>query len=230
MSFPETYHLGKLDTRCKPANEAGRLREIQELEIFGVDAIPEIDRITSLANRIIGADDVGIHVVGESRQYLLSSNHAIPKEKRYFDRNGCCANVVLRGEPLVINDIEKDERFNQNEQVKEHGVKSYVGIPLTTERGHVLGTLCAYNWTERKEWGDEKLEMMKEFAVMAERALQLRKATLKSFKDAQAEEIKSNKLIEEKRTRAQIAASEAESSAAVAKNDFKQHQIAQCRG
>jgi GAF domain-containing protein len=55
---------------------------------------------------------------------------------------------------MVIEDAREHPLFKDNPAVQDLGVIAYLGIPLATADGYVLGSLCVIdsqprNWTER---------------------------------------------------------------------------------
>lgn len=53
-----------------------------------------------------------------------------------------CADVVRGAAPLEVPDAPKDPRYADNPLVTTGAVGSYHGVPLTTQGGEVLGSLC----------------------------------------------------------------------------------------
>jgi GAF domain-containing protein len=60
-----------------------------------------------------------------------------------------CSHVVRNDAPLVVPDAHDDPRFATNPLVTEEGIRCYVGTPLVTRGGHVIGALCVIDVAPR---------------------------------------------------------------------------------
>ncbi|MEO3935718.1 GAF domain-containing protein [Dermatophilaceae bacterium Soc4.6] len=61
-----------------------------------------------------------------------------------------CANAVRSGEPYVVEDAAADPLQHDNPLVLLDGVRSYLGAPLISPSGQVLGTCCTIGHTRRE--------------------------------------------------------------------------------
>ncbi|WP_246486441.1 GAF domain-containing protein [Kribbella qitaiheensis] len=67
-----------------------------------------------------------------------------------------CASAILQGEPWEISNAAVDPRTLLNPLVTGSlGLRFYLGIPLTTNDGHNLGTLCAIDREPRHATPDQ---------------------------------------------------------------------------
>lgn len=88
-----------------------------------------------------------------------------------------CQHVVTTGEPLVVSDARLMPLVRDNLATVEIGVVGYLGIPLTDDRGHVLGSLCAID-TSPRDWTDRELAILSDIAADCSNELRLRLARL----------------------------------------------------
>lgn len=70
-----------------------------------------------------------------------------------------CAHVVREQSALVVEDALGDERFASNSLVEHEGVRCYLGVPLVTGEGHLVGSLCVLGQTERAFTETEQLRL-----------------------------------------------------------------------
>ena len=80
-----------------------------------------------------------------------------------------CSTVINSPNPVVIRDARAQPQFRDLALVLELGVVAYLGIPLITNDGHALGSLCAVDQQPRS-WSAEEVETLRDLAasVMAE--------------------------------------------------------------
>src|SRR4051812_28567386 len=124
-----------------PSNEADRLRKLREYEILDTAPEPSLDGLTALAAHIAGMPIALISLVDADRQWFKSRHgFAVPELRRDVS---FCGHVVEGGEPLVVPDALLDDRFADHPLVVgEPRVRCYLGMPLRTPDGFVVGTLC----------------------------------------------------------------------------------------
>ena len=129
-------------TLSKDHNEADRLNDLASYSIL--DTIPEadFDYLTYAASKICGTPISLVSLVDNKRQWF-KSNHGLatketPREYAF------CAHVI--NEPnkiLVVEDSRKDDRFKDNPLVTgDPNIIFYAGVPLISNEGFPLGTLC----------------------------------------------------------------------------------------
>lgn len=128
--------------------ESSRLARIASLAL--VDDLPPDEALQDLVQETARTFQVPIALVSivlEDRQWFKSHVGLSGKllEERGTEREvSFCAHVVEadRPEPLVVPDAAIHPVFASNRLVREGVVRSYVGAPLVTRDGTVLGTLC----------------------------------------------------------------------------------------
>jgi hypothetical protein len=80
---------------------------------------------------------------------------------------------VASGRPLIVENAIDHPALAMNPAVKDLGVVAYAGHPLTTDDGHVLGTLCAIDSKPRR-WTDEDRLLLADLAAFATAEIRLR--------------------------------------------------------
>jgi GAF domain-containing protein len=61
-----------------------------------------------------------------------------------------CTHCVSGAERLVVEDAAAEPFFRGSKAVQRFGVRAYVGVPLRTSAGVVIGTLCGLDTTPRR--------------------------------------------------------------------------------
>ena len=132
-----------------PADEAGRLRALRELEILDTDPEPVFDDLTALATQLIGAPIALVSLVDADRQWFKSRQGLQPQQT---PRDwSFCAHAILQDGLMEVRDARADPRFAGNPLVVgAPGLRFYAGVALRTTEGHVLGTLCVLDRVPRR--------------------------------------------------------------------------------
>ena len=157
-----------------PTNESKRLESIQRLQILDTLPEEEYDSITRLASYICQVPVSLITLIEKDRQWFKSK---VGTDLCETDRDSSfCSHTILNpGQPMVVNDVSKDERFTDNPlTMGENGIAFYAGVPLRDEFGNALGSLCVLD-TKPNELSEQQLEALKELAVQVEHLFQLRR-------------------------------------------------------
>lgn len=131
-----------------PDNDQARIAELRQLLLL--DTLPErvFDELTRLASQICEAPMSLINLIDEDRQWAKAKVGIDFKESER--RYSICGHTILEKKPLVINDVNLDERFSDNPYLGgEGGIRFYAGSPLITNRGFAIGSLCVLDTKPR---------------------------------------------------------------------------------
>lgn len=134
-----------------PANEAERLAAVRALNLL--DTAPEIayDDIGELAAQICQCPVAYIGLMDDDRLWL-KAKYGLPPDFHQCPREiAFCTTTVCGSEMVIAPDLRNDSRFNQIPTVTgEPHFKFYCGMPLVTDEGHALGTLCVMDFEPRQ--------------------------------------------------------------------------------
>lgn len=108
----------------------------------------ELDAITARVREVMCTEVAALNVIMSVEQRMLSASGispiTIPREMSF------CTHIVANARPLMVNDAVRDPFFAGHPLVAVEGsVRSYCGVPITTEDGMVAGALCAIDSRER---------------------------------------------------------------------------------
>ena len=154
-----------------------RLRLLEQLEVL--DSPPErrFQLLTDLASSLLETPVALISLVTNDRQFFVSStglHQPWAGERQTPLSHSFCQHVVTRDKPLVVSDSESNPLVEQNLATSEIGVKAYLGYPLRTEDGTVLGSFCGIDCQPR-EWSEKDLDVLKKLAGLTVAELEARK-------------------------------------------------------
>ncbi len=158
----------------EPENEKERLKDLESYSIL--DTLPEADydNLTAIASEICGTHISLVSLVDNKRQWF-KSHHGVdinetPKEYAF------CAHAINQPQDvLIVQDARKDLRFRDNPLVTgEPYVVFYAGVPLTSEDGFALGTLCVIDNKPRR-LSKGQVNSLRALSVQVMKLLELRK-------------------------------------------------------
>ena len=84
-----------------------------------------------------------------------------------------CTSVVEEASPIIVGDLELDERFADHPLRRDDGRRFYAGVPLRSPDGYVVGTLCLMDDVPRA-LSSERLSALVDLAAVAETELAAR--------------------------------------------------------
>ncbi|MBR0696815.1 adenylate/guanylate cyclase domain-containing protein [Bradyrhizobium lablabi] len=158
-----------------PANETERLAALQALDI--VDSAPETayDEITELAAQICGCSVSYISFIDDDRRWL-KARYGLPAEVTDAPRESAvCSTTICGTELLVVHDLRRDPRFENSPMVTlEPPCRFYCGMPLITDEGYALGTLCVMDF-EPRQLTFEQTESLRRLSHQVLAQLELRR-------------------------------------------------------
>jgi GAF domain-containing protein len=157
-----------------PPNEQARLEALRSYGILDTEGEEECDAITRLAAYLCGTPIALISLVDATRQWF-KSKVGLDVDETTRDVS-FCAHTILQSEPLVVPDAQKDPRFSQNPLVTSNtNIRFYAGMPLRSEKGLGLGSLCVIDKTPR-QLAPEQIEGLEVLGRAVVTHLQLRRA------------------------------------------------------
>jgi adenylate cyclase len=134
-----------------PANEPQRLAALRALDIL--DSPPETayDEIAELAAQICGCPIGYISFIDDDRRWL-KARYGLPAEMTNAPRGATvCSTTLCGAEMFVVPDMMQDSRFDRIAiVVGEPHCRFYCGVPLITDEGYALGTLCVLDFEPRR--------------------------------------------------------------------------------
>ncbi len=145
-----------------------------------MDTSPEeiFDRAVRLATQITGRPVALLSLVDGTRQFFMAQTGLTgdaAKKRGTPLSHSFCQHVVTTQSEFIVTDAEKDPRVHDNGAVADLGVAAYLGVPVRSTDGHVMGSLCVID-NKPHDWTDTEKRAMNDLRKMVETDLALRTA------------------------------------------------------
>lgn len=154
-----------------------RLAALQRTSLLDTPPEESFDRLTRLAAKLTGAEATFISLHDQHRDFYKST-YGIGEplaSARQLEGRTICHYAMLSEDDLVLDDVTRIAGLRDVPTVKSLGVRAYVGIPLITEDGSVIGNFCAIEFNPR-QWSERDVDILRELAHSAMREIDLRMA------------------------------------------------------
>ncbi|WP_207539268.1 GGDEF domain-containing protein [Sabulicella rubraurantiaca] len=139
-----------------PAREQERLAALRSYDILDTGADTALDNLVKFAARLTGTPISAVSLVAEERQWF-KAQVGLPVSETPREQSFCAHAILEPGQPLIVEDATRDERFADNPLVTgEMGIRFYAGVPLVNPEGHALGALCVIDREARSLSADQK--------------------------------------------------------------------------
>lgn len=158
-----------------PSNEEERLKELASFQIVGIEEDQDFDFITDMAAKICSTKISLISLVTADKQWFLS-HHGLEAKETSRDFSFCAHAIHTPNQPFVVEDAREDERFSDNPlTVDDPNVIFYAGIPLVSQNGLPLGSLCVIDDAPKKLTSDQ-LNQLQRLANQTIKLFELRRS------------------------------------------------------
>ena len=169
---PETARRPTPDGLSDPA----RLDALRAAGLLDTDPEEAFDRAVRLATNALGAPISLLALVDSERQFFkaqIGLSGAAAEDRQTPLTHSFCQHVVLRDEPLVIEDAREHPMVRDNLAIRDLDVVAYLGVPVRAPDGHVLGSLCAIEPVPRA-WTEAEVATLRDIAGGVESEIALR--------------------------------------------------------
>jgi diguanylate cyclase len=161
------------------SSEQRRVAALHRYEIL--DSLPEVefDRLARIVAHLLDVPLVLINFIDTDRAWFKSSHGTL---LRQLPRDmAICAFTIEEDRILMIADLQNlsDTERYRYPATGDSGVRSYIGVPLTTPDGYRIGTLCAHDVRPRT-FTEAEQNLLIDLGPVVIDALELRLAVLQA--------------------------------------------------
>jgi diguanylate cyclase (GGDEF)-like protein len=149
-----------------PTDDASRVATLRGLGLLDTASEERFDRITRLAQRILGVPIALVSLVDADRQWFKSSQGlGVPETSREVS---FCGHAINDNKVLLVPDATADARFHDNPLVTgDPHIRFYAGCPIAAPSGDLVGTLCVID-REPRNLSPEDVTALTDLAAMVE--------------------------------------------------------------
>ena len=168
------------------ADETRRLAALHALALLDSEPEREFDALVALAADMLNCPTAMLTLVDTDRLWIKASTSG---EQSEIARDvGMCTQTIRGSDPLVIDDLALDPRFDANPMVAARdGLRFYAGAPIHAVDGegerHAIGALCVVDTTPRS-MSDAGRRALQHLATLAETTIAARAAASKALEIA----------------------------------------------
>ncbi len=153
-----------------------RLAALKRTALLDTPSEPFFDRVTGLAARLLKTNTALLSLVDGDRQFFksecgLPSPYAEARQTPLS--HSFCKHVVSSNETLVIGDSRRNPLVERNAAVTDLGVVAYLGEPVRSVDGEVLGSLCVIA-TVARDWSADDIAVIGDLARIIEHEIHVR--------------------------------------------------------
>ena len=134
---------------------------------------PTLQRVVDLAAALAGSEFAQISLIGDEQFVLVAYGMECPDGPQTSPpEDSLCSVTLATGASLVIRDAATHPWVRQLAPVTSGKVGSYLGVPLRTEGGYLIGALCVFD-THQSPWPDHLARALEDLVSFAAREIEL---------------------------------------------------------
>jgi PAS domain S-box-containing protein len=172
-----------LDSDSEALSRPERLAALRGTTLLShCPANESLDRLARLAQRILQVPLALVSLVEQDRQFFPGAA-GLPEPMASVRQTplnySFCRHVVVSRDVVAIADTREDDRVCNNPAIAQFQALAYLGVPLVTRDGHVLGAFCCIDTSPRR-WTSEEIGTLSELAQPVITEIELRSAVLEA--------------------------------------------------
>ena len=190
-----TDELGRANKDLKRREEIQALLKELSQDITSLEVDSLLRKLTGKVREFFKVDISDVRVLEKGTWQVLGVS-GIESGQTQSDSTGTARGrsrwIIENRQPLLILDITKETEFSGGESISKAGIRGYLGIPLFSSGGEVMGILRALSYQPR-DFTQEEVDLLQQIANGAAIALENARL-LEQIKKQAAELAKANEV------------------------------------
>jgi GAF domain-containing protein len=158
-----------------PIDAPGRRAAVARTGLMDTGSDAGYDRIVAMVADALSAPSAAFSLLDDRRQYFKSAL-GLPSELGGAQEvpldGSICRYAIDLGQPLVVEDARLNDVLKDHPSVQGNLLVSYLGVPLTDNDGHSVGTLCVWDQQPR-QWTTGHIQILQDLAwIIRERVFE----------------------------------------------------------
>lgn len=149
----DTPRYDKLEKKIRKSiafDEWSRLENLKNYKILYTKSAPVFDQLAAFTAKILNTPIALINFVDRDSVWLKAGQEArptLPFEKE----TSLCSMAIINESGIEFEDFEKEPGLISNPLIAgESGLRFYAAVPITTDDGFAVGTVCIIDTKYRK--------------------------------------------------------------------------------
>ena len=129
-----------------------RMRQIARYDVFALTLQAQLDAIAARTADLLQAPVSMLSILLDSSQFIIGQHGVsgwVGAAQGAPAEWSLCSHTVLAGHPYCVTDCTTDPVHAGNPMFAMAPIRSYAGVPLSDDSGHVLGAHCVIDVTPR---------------------------------------------------------------------------------
>lgn len=155
-----------------PDDEDARLAALDRYAVDAEDLRDALDRLTDLAAELFSVETATVGLLNAHEEAFVACHGSVFDT---LERDATvCTYAILDDDVTVVENVQEDPRFADNDTLREADLRFYAGAPLVTPDGHRIGVFCLHD-DEPGTFSDRERELLESFAAEAMDQFELRR-------------------------------------------------------
>jgi signal transduction histidine kinase/DNA-binding response OmpR family regulator len=158
---------------ARDLNAPGRLAAVDATGLLDAPVEPAFERLARLAAHALGVPVAIVSLIDDSRQFHLAAVGLGADERETPVADSYCQHLIDERAPLVVEDARTVSALRELPAARDEFAVGYLGVPLMSDAGDVLGSVCALQPQPRR-WTESEVQALEDLAAAAATELALR--------------------------------------------------------
>lgn len=153
--------------------DTARLRAVYNTGLLEPGPHPDVAQVVGLTIEAIGIPNAALNMITDVEQVhaeIASRSGDVGGQRAHALPDSLCVYTVVSGSPLIIDDIVDHPVLKDHSAARSGVVRAYIGIPIVTDAGHPVGTLCAWD-NQPRHWSSGEIQIMTDLADVVQNVI-----------------------------------------------------------